>query len=166
MDASDRAEQAPVKASLWVWLATACGLGRLPWAPGTWGSVAGLAVGWAAAGRLSSAALAAALLASFVACAWVSGRAEREMKRHDPLDVVLDEVWGMATILLVLPTAAATWPRLLLTFVLFRCFDTLKPPPLKLLARLPGGWGIMADDAGAAGYALAITWLVLRAGWL
>lgn len=164
MDASRRAHETPVTRGLWVWLATGCGIGRLPWAPGTWGSAAGCAIGWALAGRLSPAAGLAGLALTLVLFAWVSGLGERQLQSHDPPSFILDEIWGMAAILLLAPQAAARWLPLACAFLFFRFFDTVKPPPLKLLARLPGGWGIMADDVGAAAYALALTWLVLRAG--
>ena len=125
----------------------------MPIAPGTWGSLAGLALGVAAAP--AAGPLAWFLLAvAFWVCADACGRAERRMGRHDPPAVVLDETWGMAAVLLTAPEAAGSAGRLALAFLLFRGFDVAKPPPLRALARLPGGWGIMADDLGAAAYAV------------
>lgn len=138
-----------------VTVATVGGLGQLPW-PGLWGSVVGVIVGWALAAVASRALIDVLLPAAFVLSAWVCDRAERHLGRHDPLPVILDEVWAMAAILLLMPWAMLTWPRLAAAFILFRIFDVLKPPPLKALARLPGGWGIIADDAGAAGYSIAL----------
>ena len=54
------------------------------------------------------------------------------------------------------PSLCASWVGMAAAFALFRAFDTLKPPPLRLLARLPGGWGIMADDLGASVYTTAV----------
>ena len=53
----------------------------------------------------------------------------------------------------------ANWKYLLLGFILFRGFDIWKPPPVRQLESLPGGWGIMADDWAAAVYAAAGLWI-------
>ena len=141
-----------------LWLATVGGIGRLPWAPGTWGSAAGVLIGWWLRRTCGAQALPLWLLA-FLGAAWCCGRAERRLGRHDPPSVVLDEAWAMACIVLVLPDL---WGWLVAAFLAFRVFDIAKPVPLPDLARLPGGWGIMADDAGAAGYAIIACWLLYR----
>ena len=154
------------RGSLWIWAASGCGAGWLPWAPGTWGSLVGGVLGAALAPRVSPPTAAAMLLGALALFAWISGKGEQALGAHDPASVVLDEVWGMAAVLLLLPEAARSWPRLLTAFALFRFFDIVKPPPLRRLARLPGGWGIMADDVGAAAFAWGILRLSLLAGWL
>ena len=58
--------------------------------------------------------------------------------------------------LLVAPHGANAWRWLLIGFVLFRAFDITKPPPIRALERLPGGWGVMADDAVAGVYACVV----------
>ena len=137
-------------------LATAGGLGRLPAAPGTWGSLLGLGAGWLTLRVELPAPLWLLLAVKFAACAWIAGVAERALDRHDAPEIVIDEVWGMAAVLVILPASAASAWSLLAAFALFRAFDILKPPPLKMLARLPGGWGIMADDAGASAYTILL----------
>ena len=143
-------------------VATIFGVGRLPWAPGTWGSVIGLALGVGVAQVVSRPAawllLAAALIGAVFAC----GRAEQQLGRHDPPVVILDEAWAMAAVIITLPWLTYSWRFMLCAFVLFRTFDIIKPPPLRRLARLPGGWGIMADDLGAAAYTTLILWLALN----
>jgi len=64
---------------------------------------------------------------------------------------VIDEVAGQMIPLIVAPLR---WKYLLASLILFRCFDILKPPPLRALERLPEGTGIMLDDVGAGVYAL------------
>ncbi len=145
------------------WIATVGGLGHVPLAPGTWGSLVGLLVG-AMSLRLVRAP---SLIIILLAVAWCLGAflcalAERELKRHDPPAVILDEVLGMASVVVVLPWAVSSWTRLAIAFLLFRAFDVSKPPPLRQLARLPGGWGIVADDLGAAAYTILILKLVAR----
>jgi len=79
---------------------------------------------------------------------WSSGRLER-LYGKDPSAAVIDEVLGMALTLALVPINAAT---LLLGFILFRILDVVKLPPGRALERLPGGWGIMLDDACAGIY--------------
>ena len=144
------------------WLAQVGPIGRTPAAPGTAGSLVGLGFGWLGAGLGNAWLLAGLSALTFVACVGICARAERELAQHDPPSVVLDEVWGMAAILWLLPGVSASWAATLAAFALFRAFDTIKPPPLRRLARLPGGWGIMADDLGASVYTGLILWLILR----
>lgn len=140
-------------------VATLGGIGWTPWAPGTWGSVVGLLLGLLAARTLGPSHAFLLLVLTFLGCASCCARAERQLDRHDPPAVILDEVWGMAAILVALPGSTRSVPRLLAALLLFRFFDIVKPPPVKRLARLPGGWGIMADDLGAALYTIAVLML-------
>jgi len=131
----------------WAWLvATAGGVGAVPWAPGTAGSVVGLAAGAAAARVLNPwwyLGLVGALFALGVAA---SGRAEREARRRDPSFIVIDEVVGMLAALFALPARAGVFAA---AFLCFRVLDIYKPFPLRRLERRPGGWGIMLDDLAA-----------------
>ena len=77
--------------------------------------------------------------------------------------MVIDEVAGQ---LITLIAAPITWQSLLLAFILFRGFDIVKPPPVRLLERLPEGVGIVIDDVGAGLYALAVMQIVLHFGLL
>lgn len=143
-------------------IATLGGLGRVRFAPGTWGSVVGLALGWLAVQALKPPLGWLLLLLTFVGAVSICTRAERQLARHDPPAVILDEVWGMAAVVIALPWTTESWGWLLAALVLFRIFDIVKPPPLRRLATLPGGWGIMADDAGAALYAIVVLWALSR----
>ena len=138
-------------------LATAAGLGYLPVAPGTWGSLPGVALAWALGGVGQGLALVAALAAVVLLGTWAAGQAARHVGREDPGIVVVDEVAGQMMTLLFLPPS----PRVLLAgFLLFRVLDILKPFPARSLERLPGGPGIMADDLAAGIYGN----LLLQAG--
>jgi phosphatidylglycerophosphatase A len=129
-------------------VATACGVGYAPFAPGTFGSLAGLVLwAWLPA---SSAAQVVALIVLCVIGAWSAGVAERCFARRDPSYVVVDEVLGMVMTLFLNPVR---WPGALLGFLFFRIADVVKPFPANRLERLPGGAGVMADDAMAAVYA-------------
>ena len=148
-----------------VFLATLGGLGRIRWAPGTWGSVVGLLGGIATLHWYYWPwwVMLVILAIKFVICALLCTVAEREIGIHDAPAIILDEVWAMAAIVIVAPwiatnCAAPVW--LIAAFVLFRFFDILKPLPLNWLAQLPSGWGIMADDLGAAVYTLIVLWVI------
>ena len=131
-------------------LATCGGVGRVPVAPGTAGSLVGLAC-YGAVQLLGGGWLELALLAAVTAGGvWASGAAERHVGRPDPGLVVIDEVAGMLLTLLWLPVG---WAGALAGFVLFRLFDVFKPFPVRQAERLGGGWGVMADDLAAGAYA-------------
>lgn len=124
-----------------VWVATLFGLGFHSRMPGTLGSAAACLVSalvpvpwW---GVLITAALGV----------WASDAAAKALGRTDPGCVIIDEAAGMWLSVLALPR-----PFLLPGFLLFRALDILKPFPVSAMERLPGGWGIMADDllGGAA----------------
>ena len=140
--------------------ATVGGLGHVPWGPGSWGSGLGLLLGVLTVRTLRQPVSPLLLIGSFVIAALLCAHAERELGRHDPPMVILDEVWAMWAIVVVLPWITISWSRLLVAFLLFRLFDITKPAPLKHLARLPSGLGIMADDLGAAVYSVLILWLL------
>jgi phosphatidylglycerophosphatase A len=134
--------------SLALAIATVLGVGRMPFAPGTFGSAAGLLL-WA---LISGAwtAQAAAIVVIFVAGVWSGGIAERHLGATDPGAVVIDEVLGMLVTLFFNPVG---WTGALVGFLLFRIFDVIKPYPANRLERWHGGLGIMSDDAMAAVYA-------------
>ena len=129
-------------------LATSLGVGYAPFAPGTFGSIAGL-LAWAILPS-SPASQAAVVAAIFAAGAWSGSVAETHFRRADPGPVVIDEVMGMLITLFMNPVG---WTGAVVGFLLFRLFDVVKPYPSNRLERLPGGIGIMADDAMAAVYA-------------
>ncbi len=125
------------------------GLGYVPAAPGTVGSVGALVAGALLAhgygwGHLEFAALSAAALAPGV---WAAGVESAASGREDPPWIVMDEAVGQWIAL-----AGATnhnWKSWLAALILFRLFDIFKPPPVRQAERLPGGFGIMADDVAA-----------------
>lgn len=136
-----------------LFLATGFGLGRLPKAPGTFGSLLGLPL-WLGLSRLEAPA-AWGVLAFFIGFAvWISQRAERLLGAKDPGAIVIDEVAGMAVTLMgIAPSAHAA----LAGFVVFRTLDIAKPPPIRTLERrLKGGVGVVCDDvvAGVLGNVL------------
>jgi len=146
-----------------IWFATAGGAGYFPIAPGTAGSLVGVAlvVGLAQLPLHRPAAiavLAAASLALFALGVWAAGEAEEFFGRTDPGQVVVDEVVGQMLTFLLLPHT--TWKWLLGGFLLFRLLDIVKPFPARQAERIPRGWGIMLDDVVAGVYGLAVLALI------
>jgi phosphatidylglycerophosphatase A len=124
-------------------VATGFGAGYGPIAPGTWGSLPGIAAAWGLdrwGGAWAAAAGSAGVAATGV---WAASRAEALLAEKDPGLVVVDEIAGQMVTLLFIPM---TPPVLLVGFLLFRVLDILKPWPANRLEALPGGSGIMADD--------------------
>ncbi len=151
-------------------LATVGGLGDVLPAPGTTvGSLAGAALYWVAAAIWPGATAAVAiagLVALLPVSVWASGVEARRRGVADPGPVVIDEVAGQWVALALVAAVRHRHPALgefVAAFFLFRVFDVLKPWPIRALERLPGGWGIVADDlaAGAAGGAAAVALFAL-----
>ena len=137
-------------------IATAFGAGYSPVAPGTAGSLVGLALFWPL--QLAPPWVQVLVtVAAFGAGVAASSRLAQRLGRKDPGAAVVDEVVGMWLSLLFLPFTPAT---ALAGFLLFRLLDVFKPWPARQLEALPGGWGIMTDDVMAGVYAN----LLLRAG--
>lgn len=138
----------------WAWMvATGFGLGYLR-PPGTWASAATVLAWWFAARALPPAlvlpvAVAAAAATSLLGMAAATIVA-RESGREDPQFVVVDEIAGQLTALIAV---GLTWESFLASFILFRFFDILKPPPVRRLERVVGGAGIVLDDLMAGLYA-------------
>lgn len=138
-------------------LGTFFGAGFSPLAPGTVASaitVALLAAAWPAA--ISPLWLLLGAAALFLPGVGAASACEQYFRRRDPGPVVFDEVVGQMIALAAVPRgqlAASGWKYWLPSFILFRLLDIFKPFPVDKSERLPGGWGIMADDCVAGGYA-------------
>ena len=160
---------------------TTCGVGYLPIAPGTYGSL--LAVGFYAllasqfaAFRYSAsiqspefivaaihAVILLALLLYMLLGIWAADRAIELLGNSDPSEAVVDEVIGQFIVFLFIPFTSS-WLLIGAAFLLFRLFDIWKPYPIDSLQALPGGIGVCADDmlAGVyAGVCLSIIYAIL-----
>jgi phosphatidylglycerophosphatase A len=134
-------------------LATGCGVGYLPLAPGTWGALAAVLLILAVYQLPGSTAFAihVGLVSVLFPVAWfTSSQVTKVEGESDPAYVVIDEIVGQLVCLLFVPITPLS---LLLGFALFRSFDILKPFPIRRSERLPGGLGIVIDDVIAAIYA-------------
>jgi len=142
-------------------LATWFGCGFSPKAPGTVGSIAAILIAWplTVAGVNRYGFLILSLAALYPAIA-ASGIVARESARKDPQIVVVDEVLGQWLTLAGAPRLNLR--ALLLGLLLFRIFDILKPPPIRLIEQIPGGAGIVLDDMMAGVYAALVLFVL---GW-
>lgn len=142
--------------------ATWFGCGYSPFAPGTVGSAAALAIGFVLQRYAGFTWWHFLLLAAaaFYPAVWAATETARAAKRKDPSIVVADEVIGQWIALA--GAQPFNWKTALVAFALFRLFDIWKPPPVRQLEALPEGWGINADDVMAGMYAALVLFL---AGW-
>jgi len=143
-------------------VATWFGCGYAPKGPGTAGSLAALAIAWLLHTYAGVSSIGLAWLALLLAIPgiWAADVVARVNRAKDPQIVVVDEVVGQWMTLA--GATALNWKSWLLAFVLFRLFDIWKPPPVRQLERLPGGLGIVADDAMAGIYGALV---LFAAGW-
>jgi phosphatidylglycerophosphatase A len=156
-------------------LATCGWVGRIPWAPGTFGTAVGIAL----AAGLPRAAAALGLVGPWSGVAFegavslglaaagvaICGAAARRMGRGgDPGAIVWDEMASVPLGMLAVPAEARGVAVYAAAFLLHRVFDIAKPFPCRQLERLPGGLGIMADDVAAAAWMALGLRLLLLAG--
>jgi len=140
-----------------MFLATGAHVGRIAFAPGTFGSLVGFPfvflfskAGWPVASVLT--------LILILFSVRVAHRAEQQLEVKDPGCIVIDEIAGMCVTMLAIPLTLTTG---IAGFFLFRIFDVIKPPPARQMEKvLPGGWGVVMDDVVAG----IMANIVLRVG--
>lgn len=164
-----------------------CGVGYLPLAPGTWGSLVGVGLYLVVRGasmrlffsvgaqrnfnllHVYYGVIAFELVVIFAIAlvgTWAASRTEKLSARKDPGKVVIDEVAGQFIALVPVPFMLGTaWWAAILAFLLFRFLDIVKPYPARKLESLEGGLGIMADDIVAGVYAAIVVALAVIISW-
>jgi len=153
-----------VKQTLAPLIATCCGLGYAPWAPGTLGSLAALPLAWGLGAAFGVTGLLVGISLIVAAGWWAASQMERRTGIKDGGPIVIDEVAGQCLALAATPREI--WGYVL-GFVLFRFFDIVKPWPINWAdRRIAGGLGVMADDlmagAGAALLLAGARWFLER----
>jgi phosphatidylglycerophosphatase A len=145
-------------------LATYFYVGKLPKAPGTWGTLLTVPV-WYAMTKLSSLLYMVLVFLLLLLGIFICQLYEKYFATHDASEIVLDEVVGFLITMTWLPV---TWQSLVAGFVLFRALDIMKPPPIRQLdQKVKGGMGVMIDDVGAGIIANLILQLVYtQTSWL
>lgn len=146
-------------------IATSLGVGYLPWMPGTWGALLAILL-WVplylwAPGAVCLWLTIAATAVLTVAGTWASTVSEKYWGK-DPVAACADETVGQWISMLPLcgGVVASPWWLIVVSFVLFRAFDIVKPFGIRRLEKLPGGYGMMADDIAAGVLAAVITWVL------
>jgi phosphatidylglycerophosphatase A len=136
------------------------GLGLVPAAPGTFGTLLAIPLAAALRAHASDVVFAAAIVALFALGVWAVDVTGRNLGVPDHGAIVWDEVVAFLAVLFFVGPDA--W-SIAAAFVVFRFFDIVKPPPIRQLDRaLKNGFGVMADDFLAAGYTLVVVALVHR----
>ena len=141
--------------ALWCALATVGPVGKMRPAPGSWGSLFGVVIGFGLA-SLSSGLLEIAIFLVIIFGTIAANHHQNETGSKDASEVVIDEVAGQWIALLVIPL---DWRWALAAFVLFRLFDITKIGPIGMVEKWPGGVGVMADDVIAGVFAALCLWL-------
>ena len=140
-------------------VATLFGIGRMPFAPGTWASLAALPFAWFLLWAAGPWLLGVGVSAAIAIGIWACDIYVRESGKHDPSECVIDELAGQWIACLAAPLSL---PGYALAFILFRVFDIWKPWPISAAERAPGGLGVMLDDL-VAGLFAAILVAAVRA---
>ena len=138
---------------MWQFAATFFYLGKVPFAPGSWGSLGALIL-WIFI-PLSHYLQLMAIIILFSVGVISSKKMADSLDDKDPSQVVIDEATGMVISLFMLPKSIAIYS---IAFVLFRIFDIFKPSFIYRVQNLPGGWGIMLDDV----FAGIFVWLICQ----
>jgi phosphatidylglycerophosphatase A len=138
-------------------IATGFYSGYSPVAPGTAGSLVGVAI-YLIPGFENSLSMPIITIAAFFIGVLISNQMEKQLG-DDPAPVVIDEIVGMWISLLFLPRQLLF---VFTAFLLFRIFDIVKPQPARYIERFKNGWGIMLDDVVAGLYSnIAVRILIL-----
>jgi phosphatidylglycerophosphatase A len=134
------------------WIATGMGVGYFPVMPGTVGSLVGFFL-FLLLRDLSTVGSSCVLIFLFAIGVYTSSVSESFFKMKDSSRIVIDEIFAMLLVCFLLPKSLG-WGAA--GFILFRLFDITKPPPIRRLEKLQGGWGVMMDDLLAAGYTVGL----------
>lgn len=139
-------------------MATGLGSGYAPFAPGTAGTVVAVPL-YLIFSPLSWPLYLITITAFSALAVLVSQEAEKLFGKKDSQCIVIDEIAGyLWSLFLVVPTV----PHVLAAFVFFRFFDIVKVFPAGASQRLPGGYGVVADDVVAGIYANLTLGLMIR----
>ncbi len=136
-----------------IFIATGAGLGKIPFAPGTFGTLAGILFVLLLK-IINPGYVTFCVVAIIIFSIWIADNAERVLKQKDPGCIVIDEMAGYVVTMVGIPLSISTMAT---GFILFRLFDILKPWPVKYFEKkFNGGAGIVLDDliAGLLGSAV------------
>ena len=139
-----------------LFFAAGFGAGYSPIAPGTAGTLLTIPV-YLVLSQIRFPLYELTLVTFFFLSSWISDQAQRYWGKKDDPRIVIDEIMGYLITMLWLPKATLF---IILGFFLFRFFDIVKPPPIRILERVKGGYGVVLDDVMAGVYANIILQLL------
>jgi phosphatidylglycerophosphatase A len=139
-----------------LFLAAGFGAGYSPIAPGTVGTLVAIPIYYFLS-FIPFPLYELTLITFFFLSCWISEKAQRHWGKRDHPRIVIDEIMGFLITMLWLPK---TTLFIILGFFLFRFFDIVKPPPIRLLERVKGGYGVVLDDVLAGVYANIVLQIV------
>lgn len=134
------------------------GVGLIPFAPGTFGTLLALPLYYLLQPRMGAVELLLLLGGLYVAGIWICDQAGRNLGVEDHKAIVWDEIVAFLLVLFFTPDSPL-WQAV--AFLLFRLFDIFKPGPIRVIERMfRGGFGVMVDDLAAAFFALLCLTLI------
>jgi len=139
-----------------LFLAAGFGAGYVPIAPGTAGTLVAIPI-FLGLSSIPFPLYELTILTFFFLASWIAGEAQNIWGRRDHPRIVIDEIMGYLITMLWLPK---TIFFIMLGFFLFRFFDIVKPPPIGLMEKARGGYGVVLDDVVAGVYANIVLQLV------
>lgn len=126
------------------------GIGKIPVAPGTWGTLAAFPLYYLLHGRLEAYEFLALVGVMFAVGVWACHATGKMLRCPDHGGMVWDEMVAFLLVLFLTPDGPL-WQAF--AFLLFRLFDILKPPPIRYYdRRIKNGFGVMLDDLMAGFY--------------
>ena len=129
---------------IWYNIATLFCLGNIKYAHGTAGSFVGIIVAWPLHRYIY--AYTVFFIISFFAGVYSSDITQEQIGRKDPKNIIIDEFSSIFATFLLIPGDSLSFPIIITGFAIYRILDIFKIPPINLLEKIKGGWGIMLDD--------------------
>lgn len=139
-------------------LATGFGVGYFPFAPGTIGTLLAIPI-YVFLSEIPFPLYEITLVGFFFLAVWISDKAGVVFGKKDDPRIVIDEIIGFFVTMLWVPKTNLS---VIVGFFLFRFFDILKPPPIRLIERVRGGYGVVLDDVLAGVYGSIMLHLIMR----
>jgi phosphatidylglycerophosphatase A len=139
-----------------LFLAAGLGAGYTPIAPGTAGTLVAIPIYYFLS-FIPFPLYELTILTFFFFSSWIAERAQGYWQKRDDRRIVIDEMMGYFLTMLWVPR---TFVFIVLGFFLFRLFDVVKPPPIRLLEKARGGYGVVLDDVMAGVYSNIILQII------
>jgi len=139
-----------------LFFSTGFGAGFSPIAPGTMGTLVAIPI-YLFLSAIPSPFYELTVITFFFFSSWISDKAQRYLGERDSTRIVIDEIMGFLITMLWVPK---TTLFIIIGFFLFRFFDIVKPPPIRLLERVKGGYGVVLDDVLAGVYSNIILQII------